>query len=286
MSGESALIKPPIHPTVTKVIVPPTWWRWVNLQELWQYRELFVVIAWRDITLRYKQTLLGAAWAIIQPLMVMLVFNVIFGRLGRMSDRVDVAYPVFVFASLLPWTLFSTTINRSTNSLLLNVGLITKIYFPRLLIPLSSVGCGVVDFANSLIVLIGLMVVYDVPIHPQMLLAPLFVMGSLMFAVGVGTLLSAIVVRYRDVTHALTFVVQLWLLASPVAYPESLVPEQWRALYALNPMAGMISGFRSSILGDPYQWDMIAVSAAAGTFMFLFGLFQFRRMEWHFADII
>jgi len=238
------------------------------------------------VKVRYKQTVLGAAWAVIQPVMTMVVFTIFFGKFGGMDRHATAAFPVFVYAALLPWIYFAAAVNLSGQSLVTSANLVSKVYFPRLVIPLAACGCGLVDFAISSLVMAGLMAAYGVAFTPALLAAPLFLLGTVVTAVGVGTLLSALVVAYRDFRYVMTFLVQLWMFASPVAYPLSIVPERWRLLYGLNPMAGMISGFRSALLGEPFEWPVIAVSAMAAATILAVGLFYFRRVERRFADII
>jgi lipopolysaccharide transport system permease protein len=270
----------------TVCIEPSSGWPSINLGEIWQYRELFLFLTWRDISVRYKQTVLGAAWAIIQPVMTMVVFTIFFGKFGGMAKHVEGSYAVFVYAALLPWNFFATSVNQSGQSLLSGRNLVSKVYFPRLIIPIAAVGGGLVDFAISFAVMICLMVVYAVTVSANLFLVPLFVAGTVVTAVGVGTILSALVAAYRDFRYVINFLVQIWMFASPVAYPLSVVPEQWRPLYALNPMVGMISGFRSCILNEPFGWDCIGVSFLSTAMLFVCGAFYFRRVERRLADII
>jgi lipopolysaccharide transport system permease protein len=258
----------------------------VDFPALWRYHELLGFLVLRDVKLRYKQTVLGAAWAVIQPVMTMLVFTIFFGRFGGMSKNVEAAYAVFVYAALLPWQLFASAVNQAGNSLVNSAQLISKVYFPRLIIPISSVGSAVVDFGVSLVVMLGLMVWYGVPFTPALALVPVFLVGTIFTALGVGTLLAALVIEYRDFRHVLTFLTQLWMFASPVAYPLTVVPEKYRLLYAINPMVGMISGFRSALLREPLEWGCLAVSTASMLVFLVAGLFYFRRTERRFADIV
>jgi lipopolysaccharide transport system permease protein len=272
-------------PTRT-VIEPRSGWQLVDFAQLWRYRELLGFLAWRDIKVRYKQTVLGAMWAVLQPVLTMLVFTIFFGRFGGMSHNVEGAYSVFVFAALLPWQLFATAVTQAGQSLITSNNLISKVYFPRLIIPFSSVGTGVVDFGVSLVVMLALMAWYRVPFGPWLLWVPVFFVGTVLTALGVGTLLAALVIAYRDFRYVLTFLVQIWMFASPVAYPLSVVPEKYRLWYSLNPMVGMISGFRSALLGEPLPWGCVAVSSAAMLASVFVGLLYFRRSERRFADII
>lgn len=276
------------HDLPRTVIEPTSGWRAVNVAEVWRHRELLFFLAWRDVKVRYKQTVLGAAWAIVQPVLTMAVFSLFFGRLGGLARQVPegTPYPIFVFAGLLPWLFFANAVTQSGQSLVASSHLISKVYFPRLIVPLASVGTGMVDFAVSAVVLLLMMAYYGVAWTSQLLLAPLFVAGTLLAAVGVGTLLSALVAAYRDFKHVIAFLVQLWMFATPVAYPASIVPEQWRTLYALNPMVGLIGGFRSSVLGQPYDWPAILVSLLTSAALLAAGLLYFRRVERRFADII
>lgn len=258
----------------------------VDFPALWRYRELLGFLVWRDVKVRYKQTVLGAAWAVIQPVMTMLVFTIFFGRFGGMSQNVDGAYPIFVYAALLPWQLFATAVGQAGQSLVNSSNLISKVYFPRLIIPISSVGSAVVDFGVSLVVMLALMLWYGVPFTFGLVLVPVFLLGTILTALGVGTLLAALVIAYRDFRHVMSFLIQLWMFASPVAYPLSVVPEKYRLLYSINPMVGMISGFRSALLGEPFQWDCLMVSSSVMVLSLVLGLFYFRRTERRFADIV
>jgi lipopolysaccharide transport system permease protein len=268
------------------VIEPRSGWQLVDFAQLWRYRELLGFLAWRDIKVRYKQTVLGAAWAVLQPLLTMLVFTIFFGRFGGMSHNVEGAYSIFVFAALLPWQLFATAVTQAGQSLVLSNNLISKVYFPRLIIPFSSVGTGVVDFGVSLVVMFVMMAWYRVAVGPWLLWVPVFFVGTVLTAVGVGTLLAALVIAYRDFRYVLTFLVQIWMFASPVAYPLSVVPEKYRLWYSINPMVGMISGFRSALLGEPLPWGCVTVSSAMMILSVFVGLLYFRRCERRFADII
>jgi lipopolysaccharide transport system permease protein len=261
---------------------------WVSLRlgELWEYRELLFFLVWRDVKIRYKQTALGAAWAVLQPFFTMVVFSVVFGRLaGLPSDGVP--YPVFTYSALLPWQLFAFALGESSNSLVAHQRLISKVYFPRLIIPLSSVGVGLVDFAVSFGVLLVLMAYYGIAPTVALWTVPFWAMLAVTSALGVGLWLSALNVKYRDVRYTLPFVTQIWMFASPVAYASSLVPEAWRPLYALNPMVGVIDGFRWALLGtaDPSPVTLL-VSLAAVSTLLLTGLIYFRRTERTFADLV
>lgn len=257
----------------------------IGFRELWEYRELLYFLTWRDLKVRYKQTALGAAWAVIQPLLMMLAFSVFFGRLVKVPSE-GVPYPVFVYCALLPWQLFAHALSQSSNSLVSNERLITKVYFPRLVIPLSAVLAGLVDFAISFAVLIGMMGCYRITPNLAVLTLPLFILLAVMTAFGVGLWLSTLNVQYRDVRHVLPFLSQFWLLATPVAYPSSLVPEAWRAVYGLNPMVGVVEGFRWALLGNSEGPGVsLAVSVGVVVLVLIGGLYYFRRMEDTFADV-
>lgn len=268
------------------VVRPSSGWVPLNLGELWQYRELLYFLIWRDLKVRYKQTVLGVAWAVIQPSFITLAFSVFFGRLaGIPSDGFP--YPLFVFCGLLPWQLFAHALSNSGNSLVLSERLITKVYFPRLVIPLAAALSGVVDFVFGFLVLLGLMAHYEFLPTLALLMLPVFVLVALATAVGVGLWLSALNVEYRDVRYVIPFIIQFWFFISPVAYPSSLVPEEWRLLYGLNPMVGVVEGFRWALLGKsvgPGRW--MAVSAAVILAFLISGLYYFRRMEKSFADVV
>ncbi len=266
--------------------MPRSGWQAVNFAQLWRYRELLYFLVWRDIKVRYKQTVFGAAWAVIQPVMTMIVFSVFFGRFGGMARHVDVPYPVFVYAALVAWTFFAFAVTNAGMSLIASTNLVGKVYFPRLLIPLAAVGGGLVDAAISCGVLFCLLAFYGVALTPGVLLLPLFALGVAVTAAGVGTLLAALVVAYRDFRYVTGFLVQLWMFASPVAYPLEIVPERWQLVYALNPMVGLIGGFRAAALGDAVRWDCVGVSLLSSLVLLAAGLLYFRRVERRFADII
>jgi len=268
------------------IIRPSRGWVSLKLREVWEYRELLYFLAWRDISVRYKQTVLGAAWAIIQPFLTMVVFSVFFGRLAKLSSE-GIPYPIFAYCALLPWHYFAEAINRSSNSLVGSANLITKVYFPRLVIPLSSVLSPVVDFVIAFVVLVGMMLYYGMRPTAAIVWLPLFLLLALVTALGVGMWLSALNVQYRDVRYVIPFLTQFWLFATPVAYSSSLVPERWRALYGLNPMAGVVEGFRWALLGTGQTpGPMLAVSVAVVLLVMVSGTFYFRRMEKTFADVV
>ncbi|MCA1576086.1 MAG: ABC transporter permease [Acidobacteria bacterium] len=267
-------------------ISPATAWPTIELRELWDYRELLYFLTWRDLKVRYKQTALGAAWAVIQPLFMMLVFSVFFGRLvGVPSDGVP--YPVFTFCALLPWQLFAHALTESSNSLVGNQNLITKVYFPRLVVPMSAVLGGIVDFGIAFVILLGMLALYGLVPGWQILALPAFVLLAVMTALAVGLWLSALNVQYRDVRYTINFLVQFWLFATPVAYPSSIIPAQWRVLYGLNPMVGVVEGFRWSLLGKPESPSaLVWVSVSVVATLLVGGLYYFRRMEQQFADVV
>jgi lipopolysaccharide transport system permease protein len=267
-------------------IRPSRGWVSLRLKELWEYRELLYFLTWRDIKVRYKQTVLGAAWAIIQPFFMMVVFSLFFGRLARVPSD-GLPYPLFAYCALLPWQLFAHALTESSNSLVASERLITKVYFPRLVIPISAVLSGVVDFMIAFAVLLGMMAYYGIVPGTAILTLPLFVLLALLTALGVGLWLSALNVQYRDVRYTLAFLVQFWLFATPVAYPSSLIPEPWRIFYGLNPMAGVVEGFRWALLGKAEgPGPMLAVSVVTVILIFVGGLYYFRRMEKRFADVV
>jgi lipopolysaccharide transport system permease protein len=258
----------------------------LNLKDLWEYRELLYFLVWRDIKVRYKQTALGAAWALLQPLLTMLVFTVFFGRLAKIPSD-GVPYPVFSYTGLLPWQLFAFALTESSTSLVTNKNLLTKVYFPRLIVPMASVFAGLVDFALAFVLLLGLMVIYHVT--PSMAIAwlPVFLLLTVATALSVGLWLSALNVKFRDVRYLIPFLTQFWMFATPVAYPSSLVPEPWREWYGLNPMAGVVEGFRWALLGKAGNPGLLVwVSIAAVLLLLIGGLYYFRRTEATFADIV
>ncbi len=268
------------------VILPPKGFAQLDLGELWKFRELLVFLTWRDIKVRYKQTALGAMWAILQPVLTMLIFSVIFGGLAKLPSE-GIPYPIFTFTALLPWQLFAFALSQSSNSLVGSQNLISKIYFPRLIVPFSSVLAGLVDFSIAFLVLIVLMAYYGISLTLNLVLLPLFLLLALISALAVGLWLSAMNVRYRDIRYVVPFLTQFWMFATPIAYSSSLIPEKWRWLYSLNPMTGVVEGFRLAILGSS-SLDVFSLSLSACIVVALFigGLFYFKRMESSFADII
>ncbi|HYC32347.1 MAG TPA: ABC transporter permease [Gemmatimonadales bacterium] len=267
-------------------IRPPSGWPSLRLREVWEYRELLYFLIWRDIKVRYKQTALGAAWAVIQPFFTMVVFSVFFGRLARIPSE-GVPYPLFAYCALVPWAYFANALTTGSNSLVDHGRLISKVYFPRLMVPAASVVAGLLDLAISFTVLLGMLVVYGITPGPAALTLPLFVLLATLTAFAVSLWLSALNVQYRDIRYTLPFLVQFWLFATPVAYPSTLVDERWRALYGLNPMAGVVEGFRWALLGRPAApGPMILVSTATVIAVLVGGLYYFRRMEKTFADVV
>ena len=267
------------------VIEPNTRWSALDLRDLWAFRELLYFLTWRDVKVRYKQTELGVAWAIIQPLLTMLIFTLFFGRLaGVPSDNVP--YPIFAFTGLLAWTFFANAITNSGNSLVGSAHLITKVYFPRMIIPGAAVAAGLVDFAIAFVILVLLMIYYGVGITLNILMFPVVVLLTTLLALGTGMWLSALNVKYRDVRFALPFMVQLWMYLSPVIYPNSFLPAKLRLLLLLNPMTGIIEGFRSALLGRPFNWIALAISAVITLILLIYSSYSFRRMEKSFADIV
>jgi lipopolysaccharide transport system permease protein len=275
---------PPARPEF--VVEPRRGWEALNLRELWQYRELLYFLTWRDIKVRYKQTAIGAAWAILQPLLTMLAFSVIFGQLiGVPSDGAP--YPVFAYVALLPWTFFATAFSRCAVSLVSDANLVSKVYFPRLVLPVSAVLAIAVDAGIAFAILLGLLAVYRILPGIGVVTLPLFFGLAFLTALGVGLWVAALNVKYRDVAHALPFLIQVWLFATPVAYSSSIVPEPWRLLYAVNPMVGVVAGFRWALLGTPSPLvEELGVSTAAALAVFASGLLYFDRTQDEFADVI
>jgi lipopolysaccharide transport system permease protein len=277
-----------VLPVRTKplIIRPSKGWRAVNIKELWEYRELLYFLVWRDIKVRYKQTVLGAAWAIIQPLFTMIVFSLFFGKLAKIPSD-NIPYPIFSYAALVPWTFFANGLGQSARSLVDSSNLIRKVYFPRLVIPISSVLSGALDFAIAFVVLLGMMFYFNIIPTWKVIYLPLLISLAFVTALGAGLWLSTLNVEYRDVRYVIPFIIQFWLFASPVAYPSSLLSEPWRTLYGLNPMVGVVEGFRWALLGtDTAPGNTIFISSIAAFVILAAGIFYFRRMEKSFADVI
>jgi lipopolysaccharide transport system permease protein len=283
MNETSSPIQEPIVPTI--VIRPPRKWVPMDLHELWAYRELIVAFTMRDVKLRYKQTGLGIAWAVLQPLLTMVIFTIFFGGLAKIPSN-GIPYPLFVLAALLPWTLFSDGLTRSTTSMVNNSNIMTKVYFPRLIMPLASIISPLVDFSISFIILIAMMVYYGYAPTINIVFLPLFILLALATSLGVGLWLSALNVKYRDFQYTVPFLIQIWMFASPVVYDANLVPESLRVWYGLNPMAGVIEGFRWALLGNGTPSAMVLVSVGMVILILVSGMFYFRRMEQYYADIV
>lgn len=268
------------------LVRPSKGWASLNLGELWRYRELVYFFIWRDIKVRYKQTLLGAAWAIIQPFFVMVIFNIFFGKLAKIPSD-GIPYPIFSYVALLPWQLFENGVRKAGNSLVSGRNLLTKVYFPRLAIPIASVIAGLVDFALALTILLGMMWFYDYSPTKWILFTPLLLILALVTALGTGLWLSALNVTYRDIGYIIPFILRVWFFLTPITYSASIVPEEYQTIYALNPMTGVIQGFRWAMLGvgEPPSVLILASTVAAVSIM-ISGLFYFRRMERTFADVV
>jgi lipopolysaccharide transport system permease protein len=257
-------------------------------RDLWNYRELFRVLAWRDISVRYKQTVIGAAWALIRPFLTMVVFTVIFGKLAGLPSDGTAPYALMVFAGMLPWSFFSTALSDASNSLVSNANLISKVYFPRLIVPIATVMTAFVDFLISFAILVGMMIWYRFVPGWQMLLLPIFVANAFVASLGIGLWLTALNVKYRDFRYVIPFLVQFGLYISPVGFSSSIIPERWRLLYSLNPMVGVIDGFRWCLLGGESQLYVpgLGISFCVAIFFLWLGIRRFRKMEKSFADLI
>ncbi len=268
------------------IIEPKKGWLLINFRELWQFRELLYFLAWRDVKVKYKQTALGVTWAILQPVLTMLIFSVLFGRLAGMPSD-GVPYPIFVYIGLLPWQYFASVLGQSTNSVVGGSNMITKIYFPRLIMPASTAIAAILDLLIASVVLGVMMVYYGVGVSSGILLVPLLVLLTVMNAVGFGLWFSALNVKYRDIQYAIPFLIQIWMFATPVIYPTSLVGDKYGWLLMLNPMGGVIEAFRPAVLGHlPIHWTSLGISTAIGLLVFIGGLFYFRSVERYFADVI
>ncbi|MDH4230747.1 MAG: ABC transporter permease [Nitrospirota bacterium] len=276
---------PPLQGPVIH-IKPSKGWVSLRLGELWEYRELLYFLMWRDIKVRYKQTVLGIAWAVMQPFFTMIVFSLFFGRLARIPSD-GIPYPIFSFAALVPWTFFTNSLNQASNSLVTSANLVKKIYFPRLALPLASTLAGGVDFFLAFLMLIGMMLFYGIAPSADIVWIPFLLLLALMTSLGVSFWLSAMNVQFRDVRHTIPFLTQFWLFLTPIAYPSSLLPEPWRTLYGINPMAGVVEGFRWALLGTKTApGPIILVSALAACLLMVSGALYFRRMEKTFADVV
>ncbi len=270
----------------TITIKPSTGWAALNLKDLWNYRELIYFFTWRDLKVRYKQTLLGASWAILQPVLTMVVFSIFFGGLAKVPSD-GVPYPIFSYTALLPWTLFSKALQDASRSLVSSANIISKVYFPRLILPISSTLAGLVDFMIAFVVLLLMMVFYGIRPTANIWLLPLLILLALVTAIGVSLWLSALNVMYRDVGHMIPFLNQFWMYITPIAYSSSIVPEKWKFLYALNPLAGVVEGFRWALLGTGEGPGItLLISSCIAILITISGLFYFRRMERKFADLV
>jgi lipopolysaccharide transport system permease protein len=271
--------------TFELTIRPRKGWQPIDLREIYLYWELLAFLVWRDVKIRYRQTLLGGAWALLQPFIAMLIFSFIFNRLAHVQSD-GPPYKLFAYAGLVPWTFFSASVTQSSNSLIANHQLVSKVYFPRIFIPLGSVLALLLDLALSLSLFAVMMIYYRWPLTPAVLWLPVFLLGAILAASGTGLILSALNVSFRDVKYAVPFMVQMGLFVTPVIYPVRYVPARWQALMGLNPMAGVVIGFRHALLGSAASWQVIGVSLFTSVILFVAGLLIFRRMETKFADII
>ena len=280
---ESQTFRLPAEPLV--VIQPGKKWSFLSLKDIWAYRELLFFLTWRDVKVRYKQTALGAAWAILQPLFMMVIFTIFFGRLAGVASS-GIPYPLFALGGLVPWTFFSNSITASGNSLVGSANLITKVYFPRLIVPAAAMLAGLVDFVLAFALLLLLMLYYRTALTVQILFLPVLVLLTALFALGVGTWMSALNVKYRDVRFALPFVIQLWLFVSSVILPSSSIPPKWRWILLLNPMSAIIEGYRSALFGLPFDWRALGLAAVLTIVTLLYAFYAFGRVERSFADVI
>lgn len=269
------------------VIKPVKGWAPLNLKDLWIYRELIYFLTWRDLKVRYKQSVLGVLWAILKPFMNMVVFSIFFGTLAKVPSD-GIPYPIFAYVALLPWGFFESALLVSARSMLQSGGMVSKIYFPRIIVPLSSVFANLVDFLIAFVILIGMMIYYQIAPTINVLWLPLFLLLAMVTAIGVGLWFSALLVMYRDINYLLPFITQLWMFISPVVYSSSMVPEKWQWLYSINPMSGVVYGFRWALLGAPESISLVSIgiSSVIALIVFISGLFFFRRMERVFADMI
>jgi lipopolysaccharide transport system permease protein len=282
--NETTLTNPPDLPRTRREASKG--WAWPRFRELWEFRELLFFFAWRDIKVRYKQTVMGALWAIIQPFFTMVIFSLFFGRLANIPSD-GLPYPVFSYTALVPWTFFANALAQGSNSLVFSANMIKKIYFPRLALPIATVLAGILDFALAFIVLLGIMLYYGIVPTINIIWLPFFFLLALLTSVGVCLWLSAMNVQFRDVRYTIPFLTQVWLFITPIAYPSSSIPEPWRTVYGINPMAGVVEGFRWALLGtDTAPGKMIIVSTLVALTLFISGAFYFRRMEQSFADVL
>ena len=270
----------------TVVIEPRSAWQLVDWRALWRYRELLMILAYRDISVRYKQTVLGAAWAVLQPLLQLVAFWVFFGRMGGLAGKVEGDYSLFLLAGLLPWQLFFTGVGQAAQSVVSNSNLISKVYFPRLVVPIAALGSALVDFLVAAVVSVPWLMIRGLVWHSSQCLVPVFFLGIVLATVAVGVGLSALVAEFRDFRYVTGFLLQIWMFFSPVAYPLSIVPGGWQLVYAINPLVGLIEGFRSALLGQPFAWGPIGVSVVSLVCLLVVGLVCFRRVEQRLADIV
>ena len=282
---ESAISFGQEPPRPTIIIEAGRRWAGLDLLDLWLHRDLFFFLIWRDVKVRYKQTVLGAAWAILQPLLTMVVFTLFFGKLAKVPSD-GVPYPIFAYAGLLPWTFFSNSITASSNSLVGNAALITKVYFPRMVIPGAAVGAGLVDFGIAALILVAMMAYYGFGLSVAALMLLPLVLLTAVLALAVGLWMSGLNVKYRDVRYALPFCVQLWMYATPIIYPISFVPERWRWILVLNPLTGIIGGYRAALFGRPFAWWELGVSTILTLLSLIYAAYSFKQMERDFADVI
>jgi lipopolysaccharide transport system permease protein len=261
-------------------------WSPIDWTDIFAHRDLLYFLAWRDLKVRYKQTLLGVAWALLQPIFMTLIFTLFFGRLAGVNSQLSVPYPLFALAGLVPWTFFATAVTSGGNSVVSNTNLITKVYFPRVLIPVASVAAAFVDFAMSFVVLLVMMFYYQVGLRPSILMILPLVVLTFLFALAVGMLFAALNVKYRDLRFVVPFLIQLWLFVSAVIVPLSVLPQKWRWAVALNPMSGIIEGYRAALFGQPFNWTTLGIATAITCALLVYSAYSFRRMEKNFADII
>ena len=287
IAGSQRNPAPPLPDKPLVTIEPSKSWVALGLRDVWRYRELLYFLTWRDVKVRYKQTALGAAWAILQPLLTMLIFTLFFGNLAGIGNRTDgIPYPIFAYAGLLIWTFFANAVTNSGNSLVGSANLITKIYFPRMIIPGAAVGAGLVDFAIAFLILCGLMVYYHIGVRWSILMLPLLLALTTLLALSVGMWMSALNVKYRDIRYALPFLIQLWMFVSAVIYPSSMVGGKLRVALMLNPVAGIIENFRACLFGTAFDWTALAVAVSITLVLLVYSAYSFRRMERTFADIV
>ncbi|MCA9761394.1 MAG: ABC transporter permease [Streptococcus sp.] len=272
---------------VVKIIIKPSkGWLSLNLRELWEYHELAFFLAWRDVSVRYKQTVLGILWALIQPFFMMIVFSIFLGKMAKVPSD-GLPYPIFAYTALLPWQYFASVLSESSNSLVLNQNLIKRVYFPRFILPISNILAPAIDFSIAFVLLLFMMLYYGIYPTANIIYLPVFLFLSIITSLGVSFWLSALNIQYRDVRYAIPFLVQLWMFSSPVVYPASVIPEKWLWLYSLNPMTGVLEGFRWAILGaGTVEWTSTGLSIFVALFIFVSGAYFFRRMEKTFADMV